>query len=63
VRAFIEAVQPVACFTGHIHEGVGIDMIGVTRIVKPGLLWKGGYAHAEIDGWQIEVQCRRVTDE
>jgi len=60
VRAFIEAVQPVVCFTGHIHEGIGIDTIGVTRIVNPGPLSSGGYAYAEITRWGIQVECRRV---
>ena len=60
VRAFIEAVQPMVCFTGHIHEGVGIDTIGVTRIVNPGPLWKGGYTYAEVTRWGVKVECRRV---
>ena len=60
VRAFIEAVQPMVCFTGHIHEGVGIDTIGVTRIVNPGPLGSGGYAYAEITRGGVEVECRRV---
>jgi hypothetical protein len=52
VRAFIERVQPLVCFTGHIHEGRGIDRIGGTEIVNPGSFAVGGYAVAEID---IEV--------
>ena len=60
VRAFIEAVQPMVCFTGHIHEGVGIDTIGVTRIVNPGPLSSDGYAYAEITRWGVEVERRRV---
>ena len=30
VRRFIERYTPLICFTGHIHEGVGIDTIGTT---------------------------------
>ncbi|MEM8531096.1 MAG: metallophosphoesterase family protein [Chloroflexota bacterium] len=60
VRSFIETRQPIICFTGHIHEGVGIDVIGQTQIVNPGPLFKGGYAYAEIDGQQVYVECRHV---
>ena len=60
VRAFIEATQPLACFTGHIHEGVGIDTIGRTKIVNPGPLSNGGYAYAEITRQGIWVECRQL---
>ncbi len=36
VRLFIERWAPLVCFTGHIHEGRGTDMIGDTLIVNPG---------------------------
>ena len=58
VRSFIETRQPVICFTGHIHEGVGVDMIGQTQVVNPGPLFKGGYAYAEIDEQHVYVECR-----
>jgi Icc-related predicted phosphoesterase len=48
IRAFIEDVQPLVCFAGHVHEGVGIDTIGNTKIINPGPLWQGGYAYAEV---------------
>ena len=48
VRNFIETEQPLICFTGHIHEGIGIDTIGKTKIVNPGPLWQGGYAYAHV---------------
>jgi Icc-related predicted phosphoesterase len=44
VRTFIEKYQPVACFTGHIHEGIGIDRLGRTQIINPGPLRSGYYA-------------------
>jgi len=47
VRAYIEQYQPLICFTGHIHEAIGIDHIGVTQTCNPGPVWKG-YATAEI---------------
>jgi len=48
VREFIEKHQPLICFSGHIHEGVGIDSIGKTKLVNPGPFRSGGYAYAEI---------------
>ncbi len=50
VRAAIVRLQPLVCFTGHIHEGRGTDSIGDTMIVNPGPFWAGTYAYAEIDG-------------
>jgi Icc-related predicted phosphoesterase len=47
VKQYIEAQQPLICFTGHIHEAIGIDTIGQTQICNPGPVWKG-YATAEI---------------
>jgi Icc-related predicted phosphoesterase len=41
-------VSPAVCFTGHIHEGRGVDKIGKTKIINPGPLHHGGYAMAEI---------------
>jgi Icc-related predicted phosphoesterase len=48
VRRFIEQEQPLICFTGHIHEGIGIDEIGETKIINPGPLSGGNYAYAEV---------------
>lgn len=48
VRAFIEQRQPLICFTGHIHEGIGIDHIGHTSIVNPGPISEGHYAYARM---------------
>jgi uncharacterized protein len=53
VREFIEQTQPLICFSGHIHSGVGIDTIGRTKIVNPGALWQGGYAYALLNEGQI----------
>ncbi len=49
VREFIEKRHPLICFSGHIHEAVGIDSIGGTKLVNPGPLRNGGYAFAEVD--------------
>lgn len=58
VRSFIEKYQPLICFSGHIHEGVGIDTIGRTQVVNPGPLREGGYAYAQINGDKVEVEIR-----
>ncbi|MCA9912698.1 MAG: metallophosphoesterase family protein [Anaerolineae bacterium] len=42
VRAFIERVQPLIAFTGHIHEDVGIENIGKTRVINSGPFWRSG---------------------
>lgn len=58
VRVFIETVQPLICFTGHIHEGRGIDSIGRTTVINPGPLWTGRYACARVRGEVAEVEIR-----
>ncbi len=61
VRSFIEKYQPLVCFTGHIHEGIGIDTIGKTRLANPGPLWYGKYTYAEIyDGRITKLEIYRV---
>jgi Icc-related predicted phosphoesterase len=65
IRDFIEAEQPLICFTGHIHEGVGIDSIAATKIVNPGPFKRGGYTVAEVDTNVEELEIRnwkRVGD-
>lgn len=54
VREFIQQQQPLVCFTGHIHEGVGVDEIGATQIVNPGPLHTGHYAYAEIENGELK---------
>jgi len=58
VRAFITEVQPMLCFTGHIHEGRGMDSIGRTKVVNPGPLWMGRYAYATVSEEIAELQIR-----
>lgn len=43
VRAYIEQQQPLLCLTGHIHESRGLDYIGRTLILNPGMIKDGGY--------------------
>ncbi len=46
VRQFIRDRQPLLCFTGHTHEGRGIDTIGLCQVINPGPLREGQYAWA-----------------
>lgn len=56
VREFIERVQPLICFTGHIHGATGIDSIGKTKLINPGPIWQSNqYAYAEIEGGEVTV--------
>jgi Icc-related predicted phosphoesterase len=61
VRRFVEANGPLVCFTGHIHEGIGVDRIGSTQIVNPGPLGDSRYAYVEIDGSVKVLEIRGVT--
>jgi len=55
IRDAIERHKPLICFTGHIHEAVGVDTIGETIVINPGPLRQGRFALAEIvDGKVIE---------
>ena len=44
VHAAIEQYHPLACLTRHIHEAIGLDTIGASKIINPGPLHLGGYA-------------------
>jgi Icc-related predicted phosphoesterase len=57
VRDFIQAHQPLVCFTAHIHESMGMSQIGSTRVVNPGPLSRGNVAIASLDGHAL-VDCR-----
>ena len=60
IREFIEWLQPLVVFTGHIHEGVGIDKIGKTLIINPGPFTNGGYAYASIlDSQIVDLEIRK----
>ena len=60
VRRFIEKNNPLVCFTGHIHESTGMDQIGDTYIINPGLLANGQYAYAKVGAGVEEIEIRRV---
>jgi len=60
IRTFIERHKPLVCFSGHIHEGVGIDAIGDTKIVNPGPLRTGHYALARIVDNSVSVDIEAI---
>lgn len=56
VRAFIERVQPLICFSGHIHDAVGIDRLGETYLVNPGPAQRTQqYAFAEVENGAVQT--------
>ena len=56
VRDFIERVQPLLCFSGHIHSAPGIDTIGQTQIINPGPIWQTNhYAYAEVENGAVRT--------
>ncbi len=59
VREFIEKVEPLVCFTGHIHEAPGIDEIGITKIINPGPLGTRTYAYMEISDKIDTIEIRK----
>lgn len=61
VRSFIEKHQPLICFSGHIHEGVGIDSIGRTKLINPGPLRNGGYAYAELTNKVDVLEIKKIN--
>jgi len=62
VRTFIEQIQPLICFSGHIHEAQGIDQLGQTQLVNPGPLWDShAYAYVELDEGRVQtLEIRRI---
>ena len=49
IRFFIEKYQPLICFCGHVHEGIGIDYIGKSIVVNPGPFRMGSFTEAIIN--------------
>lgn len=60
VRNFIQQHQPLICFCGHIHEGIGIDSIQESQIINPGPFFRGQYAYAEITEQVEFLEIRSV---
>ncbi|HEY6394950.1 MAG TPA: metallophosphoesterase, partial [Candidatus Binataceae bacterium] len=55
-RKFIEEVKPQVCISGHIHESVGVDNIGPTRIFNAGPFKGGGYIVVQSDGSSLDAR-------
>jgi uncharacterized protein len=56
VRKFIEDVQPLICFSGHIHEAHGIGQLGETRLINAGMIeGTNRYAYAEIEDGKVKT--------
>lgn len=56
VREFIERVQPLICFTGHMHSSVGIETIGKTQVINPGPIWQSNkYAYGEVENGEVKT--------
>ncbi len=55
VRAFIERTEPLACFSGHIHESIGTDTLGRTQLANPGPFRSGRFARVVI-GNGVEIK-------
>lgn len=63
IRKFIENEQPILCFTGHIHEAVGIDSIGNTKIINSGMIeGTNRFAYAEVEnGIVTKLELRKAN--
>jgi len=55
IRAIIEKHQPDLCIAGHIHEGKGVDTIGRTTVINPGMFRQGGWIDIRINASHIEA--------
>jgi Icc-related predicted phosphoesterase len=58
VRSFIEEKQPLLCLTGHIHESRGLDHIGRTLILNPGMLKDGGYIEVRYENGELAAELQ-----
>jgi hypothetical protein len=55
IRTCIEKYQPDLCIAGHIHEGKGVDTIGRTTIINPGMFRQGGWIDIRINNSHIDA--------
>jgi len=61
VRRLIEEHGPDLLLCGHIHEAVGEDILGRTRVLNPGPFGRGGYVWAEVSADGVSAECRCVS--
>lgn len=62
VRNWIERIQPEICIVGHIHESVGTDQIGKTKIYNPGNLASGGFVRLQITPNTIQAKIENTRN-
>src|SRR5271157_3066055 len=55
-RRFIEEIRPEVCISGHIHESVGVDSIGPTKIFNAGPFKGGGYVVVRVEGRELDAR-------
>ncbi len=55
IRSIIEQYRPALCVTGHIHEARGIDHLGDTPVINPGMLGEGGWLRIDLKGSELET--------
>lgn len=60
LKRIIEVKQPIASFSGHIHEARGIDKINRTVIVNPGPAFRGYYSIVEVKNGEVKVDLREI---
>lgn len=58
VRNLIEKRKPLACISGHIHEGFGSDRIGNSTILNPGSTMDGHFALLDLSSRPIRSVIR-----
>ena len=60
LRAAVERHQPDLVFSGHIHEAIGDDTIGPTRVVNPGPWFQGRslVIEADAEAGSVEFEIR-----
>jgi len=60
IREFIEKYQPQVCATGHIHEARGMDLMGSTTVINPGVLMNGGYIEIIKEGKTLKAELKTI---
>jgi uncharacterized protein len=61
VRRFIDKVQPDLCLCGHIHESRGMDQLGRTLVLNPGLVKDGGWIGINIISGSLTAGLELAT--
>lgn len=61
IRAFIEKEHPRLAITAHIHEAMGEDLIGKTKLFYPGPVFNGNYGIVELTPTIIKCERKQVN--